>query len=100
MRAGPDGRVRDHPSPPDTGAGATTLPEVHRLQFSGELDYRVHIGRVFAVITYLPPRRLRFVRDSPLEEAVTSEPVSEAGAKFPASSELTGIFRRSGLSGA
>jgi hypothetical protein len=32
-----------------------------------------------------------FVDDSPLEEAVSSEPVSES-PKFPASSELTGIF--------
>ena len=33
--------------------------------------------------------RSRFAQDSPLEEAVTSEPVSEA--KFPASWENTGL---------
>ena len=45
------------------------------------------------------PATVRFVADSPLEEGVSSEPVSES-PKFPASSELTGIFRRLGLSGA
>jgi hypothetical protein len=39
--------------------------------------------------------RLRFARDSPLEEAVLSELVSEA--KFPASWENTGNFIRLGL---
>jgi ABC-type cobalamin/Fe3+-siderophores transport system ATPase subunit len=37
------------------------------------------------------PARDKFAPDSPLEETVTSELVSEA-AKFPASRELTGIF--------
>jgi hypothetical protein len=41
---------------------------------------------------------VRFARDSPLEEAVTSELVSEA--KFPASREFTGNFIASGLRGA
>ena len=40
-------------------------------------------------------RKLRFAGDSPLEEAVSSEPVSEA--KFPASWENTGNFVRLGL---
>jgi hypothetical protein len=40
-------------------------------------------------------RKDRFAMDSPLEEAVTSEPVSEA--KFPASWENTGNFVRRGL---
>jgi hypothetical protein len=40
----------------------------------------------------------RFVADSLLEEAVSSEPVSEA--KFPASREFTGNFIESGLRGA
>src|SRR6516225_2219196 len=44
------------------------------------------------------PARDRFAPDSPLEEAVTSEPVSE-GAKFPASSEFTGNLARSSLEG-
>jgi hypothetical protein len=38
---------------------------------------------------------VRFASDSPLEEAVSSEPVSEA--KFPASWENTGNFVRRGL---
>jgi hypothetical protein len=38
---------------------------------------------------------MRFAGDSPLEEAVSSEPVSEA--KFPASREFTGSFIESGL---
>jgi hypothetical protein len=38
---------------------------------------------------------IRFAGDSPLEEAVSSEPVSEA--KFPASWENTGNFVRRGL---
>ena len=38
---------------------------------------------------------VRFAGDSPLEEAVSSEPVSEA--KFPASWENTGNFIGSGL---
>ena len=46
----------------------------------------------------LCPRRVRFARDSLLEEAVSSEPVSEA--KFPASREFTGNFIDSELSGA
>ena len=41
----------------------------------------------------------QFARDSPLEEAVTSQPVS-GSAKFPASREFTGNFADSGLSGA
>ena len=36
------------------------------------------------------PIRTRFASDSPLEEAVACEPVSEA--KFPASREFTGSF--------
>jgi hypothetical protein len=39
-----------------------------------------------------PPQKIRFARDSPLEEAVTSEPVSEA--KFPVRWENTGNFHR------
>ena len=39
------------------------------------------------------PQRDRWFADSPLEEAVSSEPVSEA--KFPASWENTGNFRYS-----
>ena len=44
------------------------------------------------------PRSPWFAHDSPLEEAVSSEPVSEA--KFPASREFTGNFIESGLRGA
>ena len=45
------------------------------------------------------PARDRFAPDSPLEEAVTSEPVSE-NRNFPASREFTGNFIESGLGGA
>jgi hypothetical protein len=41
------------------------------------------------------PARDRFAPDSPLEEAVTSEPVS-ANEKFPASREFTGNFIENG----
>jgi hypothetical protein len=41
------------------------------------------------------PGKERFVADSPLEEPVTSEPVSET--EFPASWENTGNFVRQGL---
>ena len=41
------------------------------------------------------PQGVKFAPDSPLEEAVSSEPVSEA--KFPASWENTGNFVRRGL---
>ena len=44
-------------------------------------------------------RGVEFAPDSPLEETVTSELVS-GNRKFPASSVLTGIFRRMGLRGA
>ena len=40
-------------------------------------------------------REFRFARDSPLEEAVSSEPVSES-PKFPASRDCTGNFIASG----
>jgi hypothetical protein len=39
--------------------------------------------------------KVKFARDSPLEEGVSSEPVSEP--KFPASWENTGNFIDSGL---
>jgi hypothetical protein len=42
---------------------------------------------------------VRFAPDSPLEEAVSSEPVSEV-RKFPASREFTGNFIDSRLRGA
>jgi hypothetical protein len=45
-----------------------------------------------------PTPKVRFALDSLLEEAVSSEPVSEA--KFPASREFTGNFIDSELSGA
>jgi len=41
--------------------------------------------------SHLHGSKVRFARDSPLEGAVTSEPVSEA-PKFPASRENTGNF--------
>jgi hypothetical protein len=44
------------------------------------------------------PEKVRFAPDSPLEEAVSSELVSEP--KFPASREFTGNFIDSGLRGA
>ena len=45
-----------------------------------------------------PDRGIRFAHDSPLEEGVSSELVSEA--KFPASREFTGNFIELGLGGA
>jgi hypothetical protein len=44
------------------------------------------------------PAKVRFAQDSPLEEAVWSEPVSEA--EIPASREFTGKFIESELRGA
>ena len=44
------------------------------------------------------PWEVKFASDSPVEEGVTSELVSEA--KFPASREFTGNFIESGLGGA
>jgi hypothetical protein len=47
---------------------------------------------------YGPPLRNRWFADSPLEEAVSSEPVSEP--KFPASWENAGNFVNCRLNGA
>jgi hypothetical protein len=64
-----------------------------RRSFSSE----VNVGLpkfTFRLVT----RDAKFASDSPLEEGVSSEPVSEA--KFPASWENTGNFSDSGLGGA
>ena len=51
-----------------------------------------------AELREVPAGQLRFAPDSPLEEAVSSEPVSVS--KFPVSRENTGNFIDSELSGA
>jgi hypothetical protein len=60
---------------------------------------KISVYPSFRAICGTPIRGLKeFVPDSPLEETVTSEPVSEP--KFPGNSEINRDFRRSGLGGA
>ena len=57
------------------------------------------VSQPSAELREVPAGQLRFAPDSPLEEGVSCELVSE-NAKFPASRENTGNFIDSGLGGA
>jgi hypothetical protein len=66
--------------------------EAGNLTNASLLDFFLPISRV-----RLKESAAKFVRDSPLEEAVKSEPVSEWGRNFLASWENTGNSSDSGL---